>query len=56
MKIKKSALDVDFIGGQEPLNHEEELAISNFFKQQLQAKAKKSARQINVTKSSKISI
>jgi hypothetical protein len=33
MKTKKIELDVDFIGGQGPLNLEEEKALSEFFKQ-----------------------
>lgn len=32
MKNKLKELDVDFIGGQEPLTREEELAISAFIK------------------------
>ncbi len=51
MKNKLIELDVDFIGGQEPITKEEELAISAFIlackeKRQLQAirKSKKSFR------------
>jgi len=33
-KLKPTLLNVDFIGGQEPLTHEEQLAISAFFKNQ----------------------
>jgi hypothetical protein len=33
MKIKKTALDVDFIGGQNALTAAEEKALSEFFKQ-----------------------
>ncbi len=33
MKIKKSELDVDFIGGQTSLTKDEEKALSNFFSQ-----------------------
>ncbi|WP_181305653.1 hypothetical protein [Rufibacter sp. XAAS-G3-1] len=32
MKAKKIELDVDYIGGQEPLTAEEEKALSEFFK------------------------
>lgn len=32
MKAKKTELDVDYIGGQEPLTAEEEKALSDFFK------------------------
>lgn len=39
MKTKKIELDVDFIGGQEPLTKEEEKALSEFFsKRKLMAK------------------
>lgn len=39
MKTKKIELDVDFIGGQEPLTKEEEKALSEFFsKRRLTAK------------------
>ncbi len=33
MKIKKTALEVDFIGGQSALTAAEEKALSDFFKQ-----------------------
>lgn len=33
MKIKKTTLDVDFIGGQNALTAAEEKALSEFFKQ-----------------------
>jgi hypothetical protein len=32
MKQKSLELDVDFIGGQEPMTHEEEKAISEFIR------------------------
>ncbi len=32
MKNKQKELDVDFIGGQEPMTREEELAISEFIR------------------------
>ena len=32
MKNKQKELDVDFIGGQEPITKEEELAISKFIR------------------------
>ena len=44
MKSKKVELDVDFIGGQEPLTKAEETAISNYFKSQ---KVKKSRKQVS---------
>jgi hypothetical protein len=34
-KSKQTELDVDFIGDQEPLSKEEQLAISNFFSSQM---------------------
>ena len=37
-KTKQSELNVDFIGGQDPLTPEEQLAISAFFKKQKQKK------------------
>jgi hypothetical protein len=37
-KTKSSELNVDFIGGQEPLTLEEQLAISAFFKNQKKKK------------------
>jgi hypothetical protein len=42
MKNKLKELDVDFIGGQEPITREEELAISTF----IQANKEKKRRQI----------
>jgi len=56
MNIKKKELDVDFIGGQEPLTPQEEKALSDFFKQQLQPQTKKNVRQLSVKKRTKISI
>lgn len=32
MKLKRTELEVDFIGGQEPLTTDEEKALSDFFK------------------------
>jgi len=49
MKNKLTELDVDFIGGQEPLTKSEEQAISEFIKAQKLLKAK---RQIHKTKTS----
>lgn len=34
MKQSKNELDVDFIGGQEPMTKEEDIAISEFIKSQ----------------------
>ncbi len=46
MKKDKTELDVDFIGGQEPLTLEEEKALSDFFKQS-KLKAKKTLEVTN---------
>lgn len=43
MKTKKIELDVDFIGGQGPLNLDEEKALSEFFKQRKLTSNKASA-------------
>jgi hypothetical protein len=40
MKKNKNELDVDFIGGQEPLTKDEEKAISDFIKSQKDKRAK----------------
>ncbi len=42
MKNKKTELDVDFIGGQEPLTKEEEKAISKFLQERKSHKSKQS--------------
>ncbi len=44
MKTKTKELDVDFIGGQEPLTLEEENAISDFFKKQKHLRNQKQIR------------
>ena len=41
MKRKSKELDVDFIGGQNPMTKEEEKAISEFIKAQKLLRAKK---------------
>jgi len=41
MKRKSAELDVDFIGGQNPMTKEEEKAISEFIKAQKLLRAKK---------------
>ena len=41
MKRKSLELDVDFIGGQNPMTKEEEKAISEFFKAQKLLRSKK---------------
>ncbi len=40
MKAKKKELNVDFIGGQEPLTKEEENALSDFFKKKKEQKVR----------------
>ncbi len=40
---KRPELDVDFIGGQDPLTIEEEKALSDFFKQRKSVNAKHGA-------------
>ena len=47
MKNKLTELDVDFIGGQEPITKEEELAISAFIR------ASKEKRQLQAIRKSK---
>ena len=47
MKNKLTDLDVDFIGGQEPITKEEELAISAFIR------ASKEKRQLQAIRKSK---
>jgi len=44
MKRKSAELDVDFIGGQNPMTKEEEKAISEFIKTQKLLRAKKQIR------------
>ena len=43
MKSKKTELDVDFIGGQEPLTKDEEKAISEYLKGLKKSKSKMSS-------------
>ena len=54
MKPKVKELDVDFIGGQESMTREGELAISEFIKARKLLIAKKSARNTNATQPKKI--
>lgn len=52
MKAKKIELDVDFIGGQEPLTAEEGKALSDFFKKRkLDSKRATDNRKVRTTKS-----
>ena len=41
---KRPELDVDFIGGQDPLTIEEEKALSDFFRQRKSVNAKEGAQ------------
>ncbi len=53
MKAKKTELDVDYIGGQEPLTTEEEKALSDFFqKRKTEAKRVAASRKAKTAKSS----
>ena len=45
MKIKKTELDVDFIGGQSALTTAEEKALSDFFKQRKISSSKPQIKQ-----------
>jgi len=54
MKRKAAELDVDFIGGQDPMTKEEELAISEFIKARQLLRAKKNARNAKATQPKKV--
>ena len=49
MKRKSAELDVDFIGGQNPMTKEEEKAISEFFKAQKLLSSKRQVTSKKVT-------
>lgn len=51
MKSKNVELDVDFIGGQEPLTKAEATAISNYFKSQKLKSSRKQASSKSRSKS-----
>lgn len=53
MKHKTKELDVDFIGGENPMTKEEEKAISEFIKAQKLLKAKKQIRSNKTSRRSK---
>ena len=53
MKNKSKELDVDFIGGENPLTKEEEQAISEFIKAQKLLRAKKQIRTNRTSRRSK---
>ncbi len=54
MNPKVKELDVDFIGGQESMTKEEELAISEYIKARKLLIAKKNARNTKATKPKKV--
>ena len=54
MKNKLKELNVDFIGGQEPLTKEEELAISLFIKKHKEKKQPKAVRKSKVAALQKV--
>lgn len=51
---KHNELDVDFIGGQQPLTKEEELAISAFIKANTEKRRIQRIRKIKKTSSTKV--
>jgi hypothetical protein len=53
MKRKSAELDVDFIGGQNPMTKEEENSISEFLKAQKLLRAKKLIRSAKATRQNK---
>jgi hypothetical protein len=53
MKHKSAELDVDFIGGQDPMTNEEEKAISEFIKTQKLLRANKQIRTKKITQRNK---
>jgi hypothetical protein len=53
MKNRLKELDVDFIGGENPMTKEEEKAISEFIKAQKLLKAKKQIRNNKTSRGSK---
>ena len=53
MKNKEKELDVDFIGGQEPMTKEEELAITRFIRSDKEKRKKESLRNTKLKTSGK---
>ncbi len=53
MKNKAKELDVDFIGGENPMTKEEEKAISEFIRAKKLLRAKKQIRTAKTTRRSK---
>jgi len=56
MRRKTIELDVDFIGGQDPMTKEEEKAISEFIKTQKSLNAKKQIRSAKVIPNRKVNV
>ncbi len=54
MKHKLTELDVDFIGGQDPMTKDEEKAISEFIKARKLQNAKKQIRSVKATQQGEI--
>jgi len=52
MKQKSTELDVDFIGGENPMTKEEEKAISEYIKAQKLLRAKKQIRSNKISRKS----
>lgn len=50
MRTRKKELDVDFIGGQDPLTSAEEKALSEFFSRKKEREKKKTLRKRSETK------
>ena len=54
MKRKPTELDVDFIGGQDPMTNEEEKAISEFIKARKLLTIKKQIRSTRIIRQRKV--
>jgi hypothetical protein len=53
---KKTELDVDFIGGQDPLTVEEEKALSDFFTKKKLARNKNEALRKKITSAKRVKL
>mgnify|MGYP001580897003 CR=1 FL=1 len=53
---KRTELDVDFIGGQDPLTVEEEKALSDFFTKKKLARNKKEVVRKRITSSKRVKL
>jgi hypothetical protein len=56
MKRKSTELDVDFIGGQDPMTNEEEKAISEFLKARKLLNINKQIRSTRVKRQRKVNV